>query len=264
MTKETKSKSKQTNASVANLESNLTNLEKVKDLIIDKPLNTQVEKEVHPTVDLVADKPSKADDVELSSELVEQTFDSVDKSMNIFKQLLDKKLKKEISFADSEVINQKINVIFTWVETLTKLGLNLNKLSSKMKNKRTNKKTDSSEPRKLSGFTKPVDVPEKFKTFFVNNILKASEPELKEKFGEGSGFNINELHPRTTITKIIFTYIRSKELYVENNENQLKKLIKLDTPLKDLFDFKEDTISGFKDFQKYLGILYPKQVVEKE
>jgi len=213
-----------------------TKMEEMKNTVMENPVNDVMEK----SIPQVSEKTT--DDIELSTELVEKTFEDLNKLMQVFKLLLDKKLKKEITFDKYETVAQKINDALVGAETLTKFCLVLNKLSTKMKNKRTNKKVDSSEPRKLSGFTKPVEVPERFKGFFLNYIANASEPELKERFGKETSFNINDLHPRTTLTKIIFTYIRSKELYVENEENNGKKLIKLDKPLKELFEFKHNLL----------------------
>ena len=125
------------------------------------------------------------------------------------------------------------------------------------------KKKDNinAEPRKPSGFTKPMDVPPNFKNFFSKNILITEDPVLKEKYGEN--FNINDQHPRTTLTGIVFAYIRSKELYTQPKagEKLNKRLIRLDQPLKELFNVTNNEINGFKDFQTHMGNLYPKKPI---
>lgn len=197
--------------------------------------------------------------IELNSEVINKAFDDLQSSTKIFKLLSEKKNKKEFNFEDINVTSQKLNDTLNSIETLSRLSSIIVKYQSKILQKRNifrKKDNTNSEPRKPSGFTKPMDVPDKFKEFFNKNILSAKETELKEKYG--TNFNINDQHPRTTLTGIIFAYIRSKELYVEAQPGEKinKRIVKLDKPLKELFNVEDGEINGFKDFQKYMGSLY--------
>jgi hypothetical protein len=207
----------------------------------------------------------KKESIELSNEIITKSFEDLQNSISVFKALCEKKNKKEFNFEDIDVTSQKLNDILCSIEILSKLSVTISKYQQKIISKRKSfKKKDNinAEPRKPSGFTKPMDVPPNFKNFFSKNILITEDPVLKEKYGEN--FNINDQHPRTTLTGIVFAYIRSKELYTQPKagEKLNKRLIRLDQPLKELFNVTNNEINGFKDFQTHMGNLYPKKPIE--
>ena len=207
----------------------------------------------------------KKESIELSNEIIDKSFEELQSSITVFKALCEKKNKKEFNFEDINITSQKLNDILCSIEILSKLSVTISKYQQKIISKRSffrKKDNTNSEPRKPSGFTKPMDVPQNFKDFFSKNILTSDNLVLKEKYG--SNFNINDQHPRTTLTGIICAYIRSKELYTQPKpgEKLNKRLIKLDQPLKDLFIVTNNEINGFKDLQTHMGNLYPKKVVE--
>lgn len=197
-------------------------------------------------------------DQELNNEIIEQAFNGLQNNIQVFKMLCEKKNKKEFNFEDINVTSQKLNDILNGIEVLSKLSTTIVKYQQKIIQKRSFfKKRDNtnSEPRKPSGFTKPMDVPSKFIDFYNKHILPSTQEELKAKYIDN--FNINDQHPRTTLTGIIFAYIRAKELYSSvPGEKINKRLIKLDIPLKELFNVQDGDINGFKDFQKHMGSLY--------
>ena len=86
--------------------------------------------------------------------------------------------------------------------------------------------------------------------------MNSTKEELKQKYNS-SIFNINDEHPRTTLTGIIFAYVRAEQLFeIINNDGKEKRLIKINKPLKDLFGVNDEDIKEFKNFQKYMSSLY--------
>jgi hypothetical protein len=232
-----------------------------------KPKISKVSSDVEESNDdiIEEEQKQKKESVELSTDIITKSFEDLQSSISVFKALCEKKNKKEFNFEDIIVTSQKLNDILSSIEVLSKLSVTISKYQQKIISKRNyfrKKDNPNAEPRKPSGFTKPVDVPENFKKFFTKNILITDDPILKEKYG--GTFDINQQHPRTTLTGIVFAYIRSKELYTQPKEGEKlnKRLIKLDQPLKELFNVTNNEINGFKDFQTHMGNLYPKKPIE--
>lgn len=241
MTKNTKTIKNQKQI-VDNDESNDEHIE------IEEQVEEQVEKQ-------------KKEIIELNNVIIDKAFDGLQENMNIFKALCEKKNKKEYNFEDIDIVTQRLMEVLNSIQTLSNLSVVISKYQQKLMSKRKFKRKDlGAEPRKPSGFTKPLDVPQNFKEFFNKHIKTSEDQLLKDKYG--TNFDINEQHPRTTLTGIIFSYIRSKELYAEPKEGDKlnKKLIKLDDPLKKLFKVSDGQINGFKDFQTHMGTLYKTEI----
>ena len=133
----------------------------------------------------------------------------------------------------------------------------VNKTANKQyikRSKLTKKRKDNNPdvPKKATGFRKAKSIPDKFKYFYENNLKR--DENFKEIFPD---FNIEENQPQTDITKIIYYYIRTNDLYDKNEDGTSnKRAIKPDSKLTSLLLIGKDESIGFNNFQTYIKRLY--------
>jgi chromatin remodeling complex protein RSC6 len=110
----------------------------------------------------------------------------------------------------------------------------------------------SDTPKEATGFVKAISVPLKFKAFFESHLK--NDEEFKKVF---TSFDINKDAPRTDITKMIWHYIRTNELYGKKEDGTTdKRTITPDDELRDLLSVGEDETVGFSNFQSFVSRLY--------
>jgi hypothetical protein len=133
-------------------------------------------------------------------------------------------------------------------KTYKKLILKQLKKSKKSKNK------NSDTQKEATGFIKAKFVPEKFKSFYEQHLK--NDESFKKIF---TNFDITVDQPRTDITKMIYHYIRTNNLYQESEDKEgefNKRIIKPNKHLTDLLSIKSDESIGFNNFQTYVSRLY--------
>jgi len=162
-----------------------------------------------------------------------------------------KKLKKQdFVFTSHEEAWLKLTEIRSEILKLERGQASVLKQYNKLVTKRlkqTNKRRNVSDtPKEPTGFIKATEVPDKFKEFF-NKHIKSDYPE----------FNINENQPRTSITKMIYAYVRKNDLYEKKDDDTSnKRVIMPDDILKKLFSMNTDEIITFNNFQTYMCRMY--------
>jgi hypothetical protein len=115
----------------------------------------------------------------------------------------------------------------------------------------------SDTPKEATGFVKAISVPSKFKTFYEDHLK--NDEKFKELF---STFDVTKDAPRTDITKMIWHYIRTNELYGQKEDGTTdKRTIIPDEELKDLLSVGEDENVGFSNFQSFVSRLYGSNTV---
>lgn len=133
-------------------------------------------------------------------------------------------------------------------KTYKKLILKQLKKSKRSKNK------NSDTQKEATGFIKAKFVPEKFKSFYEHHLK--NDESFNKIF---SNFDINVDQARTDITKMIYHYIRTNNLYQESEDKEgefNKRIIKPNKYLTDLLSIKPDEAIGFNNFQTYVSRLY--------
>jgi hypothetical protein len=223
---------------------NNTNTKKeVKDLANDfSKIQTEneSEEEVEEEEEEVEEQDIEEQDIELNNE---------DESGDVEVHDEKKKSKKqEEIFISPEDAYERMIEIRSEIQKLERSYAGIfkqyNKLITK-KLKQTNKRKNVSDtPKEPTGFIKAKPVPSIFKEFFNKN-LKSDFPD----------FNIDENQPRTSITKMIYHYIRKYDLYTTKDDKVNKREIQLNDVLKKLFSTEDDIIT-FNNFQTYMCNIY--------
>lgn len=127
------------------------------------------------------------------------------------------------------------------------------KLVAKQQKQTKKRRSHSSDGQKeATGFIKAKPVPEKFKEFYEKNLKNM------DKFSDlFPNFNASVNQPRTDITKMVYHYIRTNELYKKKDDGTLdRRSVKPDKILCELFNISEGENIGFNNFQTYVSRLY--------
>jgi len=177
----------------------------------------------------------------------------------------DKKKSKKLEYNSESFLEsfEEIEQVFNLIETklkYVKLVFKTAKKQYQKESKRTKKRKENNPdaPKKKTGFIKAKFVPDKFKSFYENHLK--NDNSFVEKFPE---FNINEDQPQTDITKIIYHYIRTNDLYDRNKDGTAnKRAIKPDDQLTNLLLIDEGESIGFNNFQTYIKRLYNSNIVD--
>jgi len=104
-----------------------------------------------------------------------------------------------------------------------------------LKQTKKRRSTENSAPREANGFVKAKVIPQKFKEFYEAHLKNCNG--FSEAF---STFDINVDAPRTDITKMIYHYIRTNNLYNKKADGTYdKRSIAPNAVLKTLFDIKK-------------------------
>ena len=129
---------------------------------------------------------------------------------------------------------------------------NLLKLLAKEIKRTKNRKKTSEKQKGATGFVKAIPVPVVFVSFYNKHF--SSDEEFKKIF---EPYEITNDMPRTVITKMIYHYIRAKNLYgVKEDGTQDKRNIIPNQELKTLLTIGEGEKIGFNNFQLYISRLY--------
>ena len=169
--------------------------------------------------------------------------EEVDEEVEEAEESTDKKKKKyeyacetvDEGFLELKNIDSQVEELMKYRKVVFKFTEKLAHKQLKQKGKR--RSADSSDkPREANGFIKPKTIPQKFKDFYESKLKTCAG--FAETF---SDFDINVDVPRTTITKMIYHYIKTNELYHKKADGTLnKRSIKPDSALKTLFDIKSN------------------------
>ena len=153
----------------------------------------------------------------------------------------DKKKKKyeyvcetvEAGFAEVKRIDSEIKELMKYREAVLK---STEKFAHKqLKQTKKRRQTESSEKKEPNGFVKPKAVPEKFKAFHESHLKNCKG--FTEAF---PNYDSEANAPRTEITKMIYHYIRTNDLYNKKADGTLdKRSIAPNAALKALFDIKK-------------------------
>lgn len=170
-----------------------------------------------------------------------------------------KKSKKvELSFDSADDALAKLLELDTDIEQAMKTRKAVFRIYQKLMQKqlkqssKKRRNANSDNPKEATGFIKAKPVPEKFKTF-VNKNLKNNQ-SFKEAF---PNLDLSTDNPRTMITRIIYHYIKSNDLYNKEEDGSLnKRKIKPDEALKELFSIDNDETLVFNNFQTFVSRLY--------
>ena len=156
----------------------------------------------------------------------------------------DKKKKKyeyvcesvEAGFSELKRIDAEVKELLKYREAVMK---STEKFAHKqLKQTKKRRSNENATTREANGFVKPRSIPQKFKDFYETH-LKGCEG-FSEVFAT---FDSSVDVPRTDVTKMIYHYIRSKNLYTRKEDGTLdKRSIKPDEVLKSLFDIKKGDI----------------------
>jgi hypothetical protein len=185
-----------------------------------------------------------------------------------------KTVKQEFTFEScSECMREMtdtIKQIESSFKTLKLLEKHLEKLMNKELKKKNKRHRNPDVQKEATGFTKPDVLPEKFKRFYLDYIK-----DNKDYEAFSSNFDLDEKHARTTLTKIIYAYIRNNNLYdsktvrneKDGSESSVldKRSIKPNSVIKNLFDIEsgDNSMITFKLFQTYMSRLYGKRSSDK-
>ena len=185
-----------------------------------------------------------------------------------------KSVKQEFTFENcSECMREMtetIKHIETSFKTLKLLEKHLEKLMNKELKKKNKRHRNPDVQKEATGFTKPDVLPEKFKRFYLDHIKDNKDYEVFS-----SNFDLDEKHARTTLTKIIYAYIRNNNLYdsktvrneKDGSESSVldKRSIKPNSVIRHLFDIEsgDNSMITFKLFQTYMSRLYGKRTEDK-
>jgi hypothetical protein len=185
-----------------------------------------------------------------------------------------KAVKQEFTFEScSECMREMtdtIKQIESSFKTLKLLEKHLEKLMNKELKKKNKRHRNPDVQKEATGFTKPDVLPEKFKRFYLEHIK-----DNKDYEAFSSNFDLDEKHARTTLTKIIYAYIRNNNLYdsktvrneKDGSESSVldKRSIKPNSVIKNLFDIEsgDNSMITFKLFQTYMSRLYGKRSSDK-
>jgi len=133
------------------------------------------------------------------------------------------------------------------------------KLSAKLLKQSKKRRNQISEiPKEATGFIKAKPVPEKFQTFYQ------AHGEFFNTLADFKNFKADQPQPRTEITKMIYAYIRDKNLYEKKDGIVNKRVIIPDHDLQALLDVTKDETIGFSNFQTFVSRLYADKETEAE
>jgi len=133
------------------------------------------------------------------------------------------------------------------------------KLSAKLLKQSKRRRNQTSEtPKEATGFIKAKPVPEKFQTFYQ------AHSEFFNTLSDFKNFKADQPQPRTEITKMIYAYIRDKNLYEKKDGTINKRVIIPDRDLQTLLDVSKDETIGFSNFQTFVSRLYADKETEAE
>jgi chromatin remodeling complex protein RSC6 len=194
-------------------------------------------------VEQVVEEPVVEEELEEVEEVGEELEgEENDEEVEEAEESTDKKKKKyeyacetvDEGFLELKNIDSQVEELMKYRKVVFKFTEKLAHKQLKQKGKR--RSADSSDkPREANGFIKPKTIPQKFKDFYESKLKTCAG--FAETF---SDFDINVDVPRTTITKMIYHYIKTNELYhTKAGSKELnKRSIKPDAALKTLFDIK--------------------------
>lgn len=200
---------------------------------------------------LVAAPTPSTVEVAVTSEVVNQG-DDIDEVVEEFDESgLSKRKKRDLlNVKQSQDLLSEIELTFSEINSLQRKMVTLIKqfksaYQRDIKNVRGRKSTgQKGSSRATSGFVSKKPVPKAFKEFY-NSSLKELKPE----------FNPNEDQPRTTLTGLIYDYIRHNSLYLKKSDGSFdKRVIVPDAALRSLFN-TGDQIT-FESFQSHLSNIY--------
>lgn len=198
--------------------------------IEDEESEVEVEEEVEEEVEVEEeidedDNKKNSKKVEFTSESIEETLEGIDKVISdLKKSIKDLEVKKKV---------------------LKKQFAKKAKWSKKRKN-------DPNAPKKAAGFTKIKFVPEKFKNFYENHLKDDST--FSSKF---PNFKVDVDQRRPDITKIIYDYIKTNDLYDKKEDGTSnRRIIKPNLALKELLLISDGEDINFNNFQTYIKRLY--------
>lgn len=185
-----------------------------------------------------------------------------------------KTIKQEFTFDSCSECMREMTETIKHIEssfkTLKLLEKHLEKLMNKELKKKNKRHRNPDVQKEATGFTKPDVLPEKFKRFYLDHIKDNTDYEAFS-----SNFDLDEKHARTTLTKIIYAYIRNNNLYdsktVRNEKDGTesnvldKRSIKPNSVIRHLFDIEsgDNSMITFKLFQTYMSRLYGKRSEDK-
>jgi hypothetical protein len=119
------------------------------------------------------------------------------------------------------------------------------------------KKTDSNDNKKKFGITEPKVLPlniyEFIKYALTNN--KLAEDFVNKNTDIFEDFTIETLVARTKVNSIIHNYIKTNNLYVDEEK---RSVYKPDAKLKELFEMKNEEDLNLKNIQTFLKRAYDK------
>jgi chromatin remodeling complex protein RSC6 len=205
--------------------------------IENKTEETEAETEVDAEAE--ADEDEDEDEVEADDEIEEKKSKKAENTYDSLTSLND------IIRIDSEIESLLRNRKF-----LFKLHQrNIIKESKKIKKRRSNTSDTNKEP---TGFVKAIPIPSGFESFYKERLI--DNVDFRNNF---VNFDINSNMPRTEITRMIYSYIRSNELYGTKGDGSLdKRNIIPDEYLSRLLEIKEGENIGFNNFQSYVTRMY--------
>ena len=135
--------------------------------------------------------------------------------------------------------------------------LNFKKKGSKTKN------TDSTEPKKCYGITEPKILPSNIHEFIKFSLTKN---KLSKEFIENNNdifenFTVETKIARTKVNSIIHNYIKTNNLYADENK---RSVFKPDAKLTELFDIEDNDILNLQNIQTFLKRAYDKYKTNEE
>jgi hypothetical protein len=156
-------------------------------------------------------------------------------------------------------LEELIKNLETDLKTIKNLSKEIKKtytLENKGKKSKT-KKSDNKEVRKAYGITEKVILPPNVNEFvkYTLDNKKISEEFIKNNSDIFDSFDKDTLVARTKVNSIIHNYIKTNNLYI-NEEKRTE--FKPDDKLKVLFDMKENEELNLRNIQTYLKRAYDK------
>jgi hypothetical protein len=206
-------------------------------------------------------KNNKVEEIEEEIEEIEETEEiEVEEEENEeVEEVENKKKSKKIEYVSESIEEsmEETDRIIDGMERLVKELKAVQKVAKKQYQKKSKsikkrKENNPDMPKKAAGFIKAKFIPDKFKRFYEKHLK--DDKTFTDKFPE---FNIEVDQKQTDITKIIYNYIRTNDLYEKNEDGTSnKRAIKPDKSLIELFIIGEGETIGFNNFQTYIKRLY--------
>ena len=217
----------------------------------DEEVEVEDEVEVDDEDEVDEDEVDKVEEIEVKNKnkykkKIEYKSESAQESLEQYNELT-KKITE---------LNNERNYMEKYRDVVFKVYVKQTQKESKRSKKR--KENNPDVPKMKTGFTKEKGIPDKFKSFYENNLKDNNQ--FAALF---PNFKIDEDQSQTTITKIIYKYIQMNELYEKNEDGTLRKnAILPDKNLSQLMMIEDGETIGFKNFQRYMKRLYNSNVVE--